>query len=93
MSQTLRRVLAVGVIVLGSTAAYADLGDQLFKLLPDDADDNDNDRFGSSVSISGTIAIVGARYDRPTGSATFTCSRWHDSGEADGFPLARGSRH
>ncbi len=40
-----------------SAAAYADLGDQLFKLLPDDGAESDG--FGTSVAISGSIAIVG----------------------------------
>ena len=51
-----------------STAAYADLGDQLFKLLPDDG--TADDRFGSSVAINGTTAIVGAKFgDDYNGSA------------------------
>jgi hypothetical protein len=39
-------------------AAHADLGDQLFKLLPDDGAAYYS--FGTSVAISGVTAIVGA---------------------------------
>ncbi|MEE9130098.1 MAG: FG-GAP repeat protein [Phycisphaerales bacterium] len=44
--------------VVWPAAAYADLGDQLFKLLPDDG--AAVDVFGRSVAISGATAIVGA---------------------------------
>jgi hypothetical protein len=47
-------------------AAYADLGDQLFKLLPDDG--AVEDRFGHSVAISSATAIVGADLDDDNGS-------------------------
>ncbi|MEE8154707.1 MAG: FG-GAP repeat protein [Phycisphaerales bacterium] len=48
--------------VVWSAAAYADLGDQLAKLLADDG--APDDRFGNSVAISGTTAVVGAtRHD------------------------------
>ncbi len=50
----------------GTTPAYADLGDQLFKLLPDDG--AINDQFGISVAISGATAIVGAPFDDDNGS-------------------------
>ncbi len=42
--------------VLSTAAAHADLGDQLFKLLPDDG--AAEDFFGTSVAISGATAIV-----------------------------------
>jgi len=49
-------------------------GNQLFKLLPDDGAVFDN--FGTSVAISGNIAVIGAWHDDDTGSAyvfdTFT---------------------
>ena len=51
-------LLAAAASVLSTAPAYADLGDQLFKLLPDDGAEFDN--FGSSVGISGATAIVGA---------------------------------
>ena len=53
-------VIAVSVGTLGvfAWAAHADLGDELFKLLPDDGAANDG--FGISVEISGDTAIVGA---------------------------------
>ena len=44
--------------VLSTAPAYADLGDQLFKLLANDG--AASDVFGWSVAISGTTAIVGA---------------------------------
>ncbi len=47
------------------TAAYADLGDQLFKLLPDDG--ANSDYFGWSVGISGETAFVGAYFDDDNG--------------------------
>ncbi len=59
------------VLVLGATNAHADLGDQLFKLLPDDGGIGHS--FGYSVAISGTTAIVGAAgnddYGTSSGSA------------------------
>ncbi len=58
-------LLAAGAIVLNTGAAYADLGDQLFKLLPDDG--ARFDFFGNSVAISGTTAIVGAYMDDDNG--------------------------
>ena len=51
-----------------SATAYADLGDQLFKLLPDDGAAEDN--FGRSVAISGSTAIVGARFDDDNGDSS-----------------------
>ncbi len=52
--------------VVRSAAASADLGDQLFKLLPDDG--AAGDFFGSCVAISGTTAIVGANGDDDNGN-------------------------
>ncbi len=56
------RIPAVAVIsfclIVGTTPAYADLGDQLAKLLADDG--AADDLFGFSVAISGATAIVGA---------------------------------
>ncbi len=54
-------LFAVLALFLSPAAAQADLGDQLFKLLPDDG--AAFDRFGTSVAISGTTAIVGADSD------------------------------
>ncbi len=51
-----------------SAPASADLGDQLFKLLPNDA--AWGDQFGTSVAINGTTAIVGANWDDDNGSAS-----------------------
>jgi len=60
-------------ILLCAQAAHADVGDQLFKLLPNDG--AAADYFGWSVAISGTTAIVAAPGDddngRNSGSAYF----------------------
>ncbi len=55
-------------LIGGATPADADLGDQLFKLLPNDGAADDN--FGSSVAISpdGIGAIVGAWHDNDNGT-------------------------
>ncbi len=59
-------LLAGAAIVLSSAgAAHADFGDQLFKLFADDG--AENDLFGFSVGISGSIAIAGARADDDNG--------------------------
>ena len=58
MRHLIMPLLAAGVTVLSSAPAYADLGDQLFKLLATDG--AANDQFGVSVAIDGTTAIVGA---------------------------------
>ena len=57
---------AAGAVVLSSGAAFADLGDQLAKLLADDGMANDN--FGHSVAINGTIVIVGAWFADDNGA-------------------------
>ncbi|MCH8260370.1 MAG: hypothetical protein IIC46_09200, partial [Planctomycetes bacterium] len=59
------RVLAPQKIS-NTAAASADLGDQLFKLLPNDG--AADDRFGCSVAISGATAIVGAYVDDDNGT-------------------------
>ncbi|MCZ6652632.1 MAG: FG-GAP repeat protein, partial [Planctomycetota bacterium] len=59
-------LLAAAVIVLSTAAAQADLGDQLFKLLPDDG--AAFDEFGASVAISGTTAVAGAPKDDDNGT-------------------------
>ena len=59
-------LLAAAALFLGTAPAYADLGDQLFKLLADDGAELDH--FGRSVAISGTTAIVGAPWDDDNGS-------------------------
>ncbi|MCH8315699.1 MAG: hypothetical protein IIA64_06980, partial [Planctomycetes bacterium] len=54
-------LVAISFCLIGGTVpaqAYADLGDQLFKLLPNDG--AAGDYFASSVGISGETAIVGA---------------------------------
>ena len=50
-------LFAAAAMFPATPAAYADLGDQLFKLLPDDG--SGGDWFGYSVAISGTTTIVG----------------------------------
>ncbi len=61
-------LLAVAASVLSTAPAYADLGDQLFKLLPNDA--AQQDEFGISVGISGETAIVGAHRNDDFGSSS-----------------------
>ncbi len=51
-------LFAAAPSVLSTAPAYADLGDQLFKLLPDDG--AMYDFFGLSVAISGATAVVGS---------------------------------
>ncbi len=58
-------LLAAATSVLSTAPAYADLGDQLAKLLPDDG--AVWDYFGYSVAISGATAIVGAMWDDDNG--------------------------
>ncbi len=58
-------LLAAAASVLSTASASADLGDQLFKLLPKDG--AAADVFGGSVAISGDIAIVGAVWDDDNG--------------------------
>ena len=59
-------LVAAGAVVLSSGAAFADLGDQLAKLLADDGMANDN--FGHSVAISGITVIVGAWFTDDNGA-------------------------
>ncbi|MCH8342967.1 MAG: FG-GAP repeat protein [Planctomycetes bacterium] len=59
-------LLAAAASVLSTAPAYADLGDQLFKLLPDDGAAGDS--FGFSVAISGATAILGAVWDDDNGT-------------------------
>ena len=66
MRHLIMPLLAAAASVLSTAPAYADLGDQLFKLLPDDSATGDN--FGISVALSGATAIVGAWYDNDNGS-------------------------
>ncbi len=58
-------LLAVAATTLSTGPAYADLGDQLFKLLADDG--APEDEFGRSVAISGATAIVGSPRDEDNG--------------------------
>ena len=58
-------LLAAAALFLSSAPAQADLGDQLFKLLPDDG--AGGDWFGMSVAISGATAIVAAWRDDDNG--------------------------
>ena len=74
-------LLAAISLALITAAAHADLGDQLFKLLPEDG--GAGDHFGESVAISGTTAIVGAQLDGDAGSS---------SGSAYLFDVATGQR-
>ncbi|MCH8165311.1 MAG: FG-GAP repeat protein [Planctomycetes bacterium] len=59
-------LLAAAASVLSTAPAYADLGDQLAKLLADDG--TEEDFFGFSVATSGATAIVGAFHDDDNGA-------------------------
>ncbi len=59
-------LLAAAASVLSTAPAYADLGYQLGKLLPDEG--AAADQFGNSVAISGATAIVGAYFDDDNGA-------------------------
>ena len=59
-------LFAAAASVLITAPAHADLGHQLFKLLPTDG--AAEDLFGISVGISGTTAIVGAHADDDNGN-------------------------
>ena len=54
-------LLAAVASALSTAAAYADLGDQLAKLLPDDG--AVGDAFGISVAISSHTAVLGVYAD------------------------------
>ena len=68
MRHLITLLLAVAASVLSTAPAYADLGDQLFKLLPDDG--AAFNWFGRSVANSGTTAIVGAYEHDDNGNAS-----------------------
>ena len=74
-------LLAAAALVLSTSAAHADLGDQLFKLLPNDGWPSDS--FGWSVAVSGTTAIVGASSHDENGT---------DSGSAYLFDTTTGQQ-
>ena len=74
-------LLAAGALVLSTAPVHADLGDQLFKLLPDDGAAEDS--FGYSVAISGDIALVGAFGDDDEGA---------NSGSAYLFDTSKGQQ-
>ena len=79
-------LLAAAAFVLSTAAAQADLGDQLFKLLPDDG--ALGDEFGWSVAISGEVAIVGAHLDDAACPSDPECN----SGSAYLFDVATGQQ-
>jgi outer membrane protein assembly factor BamB len=54
-------------VALMAPCAFADLGDQIAKLLP--ADGAPGDFFGRAVAISATTALVGAKHDDPIGAS------------------------
>ena len=60
--------LCVTGLAIVVTGAYADLGDQLAKLLPNDG--AAGDQFGHSVAIGGATAIVGAKWDDDNGGGS-----------------------
>ena len=61
MRRSVIPLVALAASVLFTIPIYADLGDQLSKLLSNDG--ASFDRFGISVAISGTTAIVGAHWE------------------------------
>ncbi len=61
MQHLIMPLLAAGAMVLSTAPAHADLGDQLFKLLPKDSAAGDS--FGRSVAISGPVDIVDLQPD------------------------------
>ncbi len=75
------------VALISSAQAYADLGDPLFKLLPNDG--AALDFFGASVAISGTIAIVGAPGDDDNGNATGSAYLFDISDPANSIQIAK----
>ena len=77
MIRHLMPLLAAAASILSTAAAYADLGDQLAKLLPDDG--AAGDLFGNSVAINGAIAIVASYRDDDNGT---------DSGSAYLFDIS-----
>ena len=70
-------LFAAAASVLSTAPAHADLGDQLFKLLPDDG--AAFDQFGFSVAVNGATAIVGGPGDDDNGT---------DSGSAYLFDIS-----
>ena len=74
-------LFAAAASVLNAPPAYADFGDQLFKLLADDG--APDDEFGRYVAISGDTAIVGAFFDDDHGT---------DSGSAYLFNTTTGEQ-
>ncbi|MEE8153477.1 MAG: FG-GAP repeat protein, partial [Phycisphaerales bacterium] len=76
-SYTIPAVAALCLNFIGrTTPAYADLGDQLFKLLADDG--AAGDIFGWSVSISSDTAIVGSPSNDDNGASS-GCAYLFDS--------------
>ncbi len=65
MQHLITPLFAAAVLVLSTAPAYADLGDEVAKLLADDG--AVNDQFGNCVAISGATAIVGAWLDDDNG--------------------------
>ncbi len=74
-------LLVTGALLLSTAVAYADLGDQLSKLVAEDGEEGD--RFGFSVAMSGATAIVGAHFDDDNGP---------DSGSAYLFDATTGQQ-
>ncbi len=68
MRHLIMPLLAAGALLVSPALAYADLGDQVAKLLANDGAANDN--FGRSVAISGATVIVGAFGNDDNGSVS-----------------------
>lgn len=61
MRYLITTLLAIAATFMSIAPALADLGDQLFKLLPKDGEEGN--RFGYSVAISGNTTLIGASFD------------------------------
>lgn len=83
-TQTLRGLFSVALMVpmLGALPATAQPRNETRKITASDAAAHDN--FGSSVSISGNIALVGAFGDDDGGSSSGSAYLRHDDGRAAG---------
>ncbi len=80
-------VLTATALLLSAAAAYADVGDQLAKILPDDGAVTDG--FGKSVASSGTTAIVGASTNDDNGSGSGSAYLFDISDPTDPVQIAK----
>ena len=64
------RWISMCAVTIGclATDGHGDVLNEDFKLIANDGDVNDS--FGCSVSVSGDIAVIGAKYDDDYGTAS-----------------------